>query len=183
MTLSPRTTALLCALSAVATFAACWFGVMERAVTERSRERVVFLAAVSEQRASVDRTERTAARDVVTARRTARTTTPDGTVTELVDERIEDRAREVEVVERVRVETRTEVQYVDREVVRERIVTPAQPRWSVGASAGLDVRTLSPVYGVDGAWRALGPLWLAAGVQVSQTDPRPIVTVGARWTF
>jgi hypothetical protein len=137
----------------------------QRHIAERSRET----------------THQTAVRDRWRTRTIVIDRTPDGASRTEIREAEGEHAQAS--TDREKEGSRDETQVAAQEIERERIVTPALPRLSVGASLGLDVARLTPVAQVDAGWRVAGPLSVTAGLQSPVTGFAPTVLVGMRAVF
>jgi hypothetical protein len=137
----------------------------QRHVAERAREAV----------------HQTAVRDRWRTRTVVIDRTPDGASHTEIREAEGDRAQAS--ADHSKESSRTETQVAAQEIERERIVTPALPRLSVGALLGLDIGHVRPVVQVDVGYRVLGPLSVTAGLQSPVTGFAPTVLVGARVTL
>lgn len=149
-------------------FAVAWNSkparIQERIVsTEREALRVEFARRVESSRTST-----------VAVRATVRTRwvpTPAGTLVERTEETGEDRREEAHATS---TEAQVRVEYRDRVVEREKLVTRNEPQWRVAASAGLGLDG-KLVYGAEVSRRVLGGL--EVGVRL-QTDKTAALVVG-----
>lgn len=178
MILPFRTVVILC-LGSLAIGAALMF----RLTPERTEEhlRIVELRWRHVAEKTRETTHQVAVRDRWRTRTVVIDRTPDGASRTEIREAEGDHA--TASADRETTTARTETERVDTRLESERITAPALPRLSVGASVGLDVRALSPVYQVDVGYRLIGPLSVTGAVQMSQAELRPVVFVGARWAF
>lgn len=177
MILPFRTVVILC-LGSLAIGAALMF----RLTPERTEEhlRIVELRWRHVAEKTRETTHQVAVRDRWRTRTVVIDRTPDGASRTEIREAEGDHA--AAAIDRTKETARVETQTVTQVVETVRIVTTL-PRLSVGASLGLDVGRLAPVWQVDAGWRVAGPLSVTAGLQSPVTGFAPTVLVGVRAVF
>jgi hypothetical protein len=177
--LTPREKSLALAGVCLIVGVAIGLGTRRDHVEERTRAVILTQRHVAEK--TRETTHQTAVRDRWRTRTIVIDRTPDGASRTEIRETEGDHA--AASTDRAKESARVETQTVTQVVERERIVSPALPRFSVGAAVGLDVGHLTPVWQVDAGWRTWGPLSVTAGLQSPVTGFRPTVLVGVRAVF